>query len=57
MNLNLWVQLQEAVDIFGLAALDRLFCFKIVRELQVSYANVNLLCGMLRSHDDHMDVT
>jgi WASH complex subunit strumpellin len=34
VNLNLWVQLQEAVDIFGLAALDRLFCFKIVRELQ-----------------------
>lgn len=26
--------LQEAVDIFGLSALDRLFCFMIVRELQ-----------------------
>ena len=36
VNLNLWSQLQEAVDIFGLTALDRLFCFKIVRELQVT---------------------
>ena len=35
VNLNLWAQLQEAVDIFGLTALDRLFCFVIVRELQV----------------------
>ena len=26
--------LQEAVDTFGLSALDRLFCFMIVRELQ-----------------------
>ena len=34
--MNVWLQLQEAVDIFGLTALDRLFCFKIVRELQVS---------------------
>lgn len=35
VNLNLWSQLQEAVDIFGLTAVDRLFCFVIVRELQV----------------------
>jgi len=34
VNLRLWEQLQEAVDIFGLSALDRLFCFMIVRELQ-----------------------
>ena len=26
--------MQEAVDTFGLSALDRLFCFMIVRELQ-----------------------
>ena len=34
LNLKLWHQLKEAVDIFGLSALDRLFCFMIVRELQ-----------------------
>lgn len=34
VNLRLWGQLKEAVDIFGLSAIDRLFCFMIVRELQ-----------------------
>ena len=29
------LSLQEAVDIFGLSAIDRLFCFMIVRELQL----------------------
>jgi WASH complex subunit strumpellin len=35
VNSRLWQQLKEAVDIFGLSAIDRLFCFMIVRELQL----------------------
>lgn len=32
---KLWTSLLEAVDTFGLSGLDKLFCFMIVRELQV----------------------
>jgi WASH complex subunit strumpellin len=35
VNMRLWQQLKEAVDIFGLSAIDRLFCFMIVSELQL----------------------
>lgn len=37
--------MQEAVDIFGLSAVDRLFCFMIVRELQnfLKYLQRNLM--------------
>ena len=34
MNLKLWEQLKDAVDVFGLSAVDRLFSFMIVQELQ-----------------------
>lgn len=45
LNLRLWEQLKGAVDIFGLSALDRLFCFMIVRELQyfIRYLQRSLL--------------
>lgn len=32
--IHTYTHIQEAVDIFGLSAIDRLFCFMIVRELQ-----------------------
>ena len=35
ISLTLTLSSQEAVDIFGLSAIDRLFCFMIVRELQL----------------------
>ncbi|KAL5456944.1 hypothetical protein EMCRGX_G034172 [Ephydatia muelleri] len=34
VNLKLWEQLKDAVDVFGLSAVDRLFSFMIVQELQ-----------------------
>lgn len=34
LDIYLLVCVQNAVDIFGLSAIDRLFCFMIVRELQ-----------------------
>ena len=34
LSLSLPLSLQDAVDIFGLSAIDRLFCFMIVKELQ-----------------------
>ena len=57
VNLNLWSQLQEAVDIFGLTALDRLFCFVIVRELQVGREREwenNRMCRGLTTYSDHL---
>ena len=35
MNCHYFVLFQDAVDIFGLSGLDRLFCFMIVQELQI----------------------
>ena len=46
-SLPLPLSLQDAVDIFGLSAIDRLFCFMIVKELQ--YFLRYLQRGLLRT--------
>ena len=44
---------QEAVDVFGLSALDRLFCFIIVREIQSFH---RYLLNTLMKHNQFMAI-
>ncbi|XP_065890140.1 WASH complex subunit 5-like [Dysidea avara] len=53
VNLKVWGQLREAVDVFGLSALDRLFCFIIVREIQSFH---RYLLNTLMKHNQFMAI-